>query len=527
MATPKLDDRPIVLSPHFGDAMDVANGTLRGERNRYVDRGALPAIADGARTARPAKLRVAATLSADAVAIVAASLLAVWAAAALNDVPLVSRLIVPFEADPHGGILVFILLTPFWLAALWAFGLYREPGRSIGGLNLSESLSGLTALTAASWLLLIVMVFVSGASAPVATLIAFWLLAVVLVPAARWVSRVTVWSSAAFQERVLIIGAGEVGHSLAAKIGKHAEYRLKLVGFLDDGEPRRNGNGAVHLPVIGALDDLRSIVAEQHIDRVIVAFSKARHNDFLRVVRACEDSGVRVNIVPRLFEVVSSRAVVDDVEGIPLLDVAHVELSRFNMAVKRVFDLIAGGLLCLVILPLVAVLGLAIKLDSRGPVFYRQERMGRGGRPFRIFKLRSMHDGADKLRLELIGENDYDGPMFKMHEDPRITRIGGWLRRWSFDELPQILNVMKGEMSLVGPRPLWVEEAKQCRGWTQKRLDITPGITGLWQVLGRSDIPFDEMVKLDYMYVTGWSLSWDIKLLLQTLPAVVQKRGAY
>ena len=297
--------------------------------------------------------------------------------------------------------------------------------------------------------------------------------------------------------------------------------------FLDDGEPRRNGNGGEHVPIIGTLADLHRIVAEEQIDRVIVAFSKARHNDFLHVVRACDTSGVRVNIVPRLFEVVSSRAVVDDVEGIPLLDVAHVELSRFNMAVKRGFDLVVGGFLCLFILPLVGVLGVLIKLDSKGPVFYRQARMGRGARPFRIFKLRSMRVGADQLRMELADQNEYSGPMFKMKEDPRVTRVGGLLRRWSLDELPQILNVMKGEMSLVGPRPLWVEEAKQCRGWTQKRLDITPGITGLWQVLGRSDIPFDEMVKLDYMYVTGWSLSWDIKLLLQTLPAVLEKRGAY
>ena len=154
--------------------------------------------------------------------------------------------------------------------------------------------------------------------------------------------------------------------------------------------------------------------------------------------------------------------------------------------------------------------------------------MGRGGEPFHIFKFRSMYAGADEERLELAeARNDYDGPMFKLRADPRITRVGGALRRWSIDELPQILNVMRGEMSLVGPRPLWTEEAKQCRGWTQKRLDITPGITGLWQVLGRSNIPFDEMVKLDYMYVTGWSLSWDIKLLLQTVPAVLNRRGAY
>src|SRR5665811_668764 len=340
----QVDERPLVSSPSVTDTADVASGTLRGESRCYAGREARPASADSARTTRPAKLRVAATLSADVVAIVADSLLAVWVAGAFDNVPVISRLIVPFESDPHGGVLMFVLLTPFWLAALWAFGLYREPGRSIGGMNLSESLSGLTALTAASWLLLIMMVFVLGASAPVATLIAFWMLAVVLVPAARWLSRVTVWSRAAFQERVLIIGAGEVGHTLAAKIGKHREYRMKLVGFLDDGEPRGNGNGGAHVPVIGALRDLHRIVAEEQIDRVIVAFSRARHNDFLRVVRACDDSGVRVNIVPRLFEVVSSRALVDDVEGIPLLDLSLIHISRFNMAFKRVFDLVVGGL---------------------------------------------------------------------------------------------------------------------------------------------------------------------------------------
>jgi exopolysaccharide biosynthesis polyprenyl glycosylphosphotransferase len=245
-------------------------------------------------------------------------------------------------------------------------------------------------------------------------------------------------------------------------------------------------------------------------------------------VRACADSGVKVNIVPRLFEVVSSRALVDDVEGIPLLDVGHVELSRFNMAVKRAFDLAVGGLLCIVVLPVMGVIAVVVKLESRGPVFFRQERMGRGGTSFRIFKFRSMYAGAEAQRLELAEEqNDYDGPMFKLKEDPRVTRVGRLLRRWSLDELPQFLNVMKGDMSLVGPRPLWVEEAKKCRGWTQKRLDITPGITGLWQVLGRTDIPFEEMVKLDYMYVTGWSLSWDIKLLMQTVPAVLNRRGAY
>jgi exopolysaccharide biosynthesis polyprenyl glycosylphosphotransferase len=244
-------------------------------------------------------------------------------------------------------------------------------------------------------------------------------------------------------------------------------------------------------------------------------------------VRTCADRGVRVNIVPRLFEILSSQTAMDDVEGIPLLDVAHVEMSRFNMVVKRVFDLLVGGAITLLALPVIGLLALAIKIDSRGPVFFRQERMGRGGRVFRIFKLRSMRVDAERLRYDLAEQNEYSGPMFKIKSDPRITRVGTIIRKWSLDEVPQIFNVLRGEMSLVGPRPLWVDEAARCRGWTKKRLDITPGITGLWQVTGRNDVPFDEMVKLDYMYVTGWTLSWDIKLLLETIPAVIGRRGAY
>jgi exopolysaccharide biosynthesis polyprenyl glycosylphosphotransferase len=515
-------------SQGVADVVNMGNGTVEERGAQRAARTPHEHAAGGARTRRPSDLRVIATLASDVVALVLCAVLAVGLVSEFHEVPLLHRLNGPFEGDLRFGILVFVCLTPYWLAALWVYGMYREPARSVGGFNLGEGLSGLTALTAASWLLLIVLVLAMGSQTPVAPLIAFWFLMIILVPLARWVGRVTVWSRASFKERVLIIGAGEVGHTLAAKIAAHPEYRIRLVGFLDDGEPRRNGTSAPAIPVIGSLADLDAIVEHEGVDRVIVAFSRARHNDFLRIVRACADSGVKVNIVPRLFEVVSSQALVDDVEGIPLLDVGHVELSRFNMAVKRAFDLVIGGLLCVVVLPFMGVIAIVIKLDSRGPVFYRQERMGRGGKPFWIYKFRSMYTGADEERLELAEEqNDYDGPMFKLKEDPRITRVGGTLRRWSIDEVPQILNVMKGDMSLVGPRPLWIEEAKQCRGWTQKRLDITPGMTGLWQVLGRTNIPFDEMVKLDYMYVTGWSLSWDIKLLLQTVPAVLNKRGAY
>ncbi len=521
---------PLVFVKGVADTVDMADGAFQqrsGLRSSVATSSAQHGAA-GVSTRRPSRLRVVATLSADIIGLLIAALIAVWVTVDLTALPLLHRLTGSFESDPATALLVLVLLTPYFVAALWAYGMYRDPARSVGGFNFGEGLTGLTALTAASWLLLIVFVLGQGSAAPVAPLIAYWFVASLTIPLARWVGRWTIWSRPSFHERVLIIGAGEVGHTVAAKVAAHPEYRIDLVGFLDDGEPRRKDGRGRALPLIGTLADLDAIIAEEGIDRVIVAFSRARHNDFLRVVRACSDSGVRVNIVPRLFEVVSSRALVDDIEGIPLLDVAHAELSTFNMGIKRVFDLIVGGLICMVALPLMAAVAVIIKLDSRGPVFFRQERMGRGGGTFRIFKFRTMHVGAEDERMELAEiHNDYDGPMFKLKNDPRITRVGAVLRHWSIDELPQMLNVMAGDMSLVGPRPLWVEEAKQCRGWTQKRLDITPGITGLWQVLGRSDIPFDEMVKLDYMYVTGWSLSWDIKLLFQTVPAVLNRRGAY
>ena len=474
----------------------------------------------------PGGARLSATVAADVVAFALAALVATAVALWHPDLPIVSRFGDVFPMGEGVGLAALVALIVWTMFVFYAVGLYRKPRHSISWSTLVEAVRGLTALTSACWAALLIVVAATGSTGAVGELIVFWAAAVVSVPVARWVSRRLLWSGPALTERVLVVGAGDVGHLVAAKIRRRTDLHMTVVGFLDDGEPRPNGDGP-YPPMLGSLKELAAVIRGQRVTRVVVAFSQARHQRFLDVVRTCADADVRVNIVPRLFEVISSRAGIDEIEGIPLLDVANVELSRFNMAVKRVFDLVVGGLLLVVLLPAIGVLALIVKLDSPGPVFFRQERMGRGGSVFRIFKMRSMRIGAEVLREDLSDRNEYSGPMFKMKEDPRLTRVGRWMRRWSLDELPQILNVVVGDMSLVGPRPLWVEEARQCTGWTKKRLDITPGITGLWQVTGRSDIPFDEMVKLDYMYVTGWSLSWDIKLLLQTMPAVLNKRGAY
>jgi exopolysaccharide biosynthesis polyprenyl glycosylphosphotransferase len=211
----------------------------------------------------------------------------------------------------------------------------------------------------------------------------------------------------------------------------------------------------------------------------------------------------------------------------PVVNLPPMRLSRCVRLTKRVVDMVVAGAGLVLLSPLLALVAAAVKLDSRGPVFFWQERHGRGGTIFRIVKFRTMRVGAEDERLALAPLNEITGALFKMKDDPRVTRVGRLLRRTSVDELPQLWNVVRGEMSLVGPRPFVVHESSQITGWASRRLDITPGMTGLWQVLGRTDIPFDEMVKLDYIYVTNWSLLWDLKILCQTIPVVLSRRGAY
>jgi exopolysaccharide biosynthesis polyprenyl glycosylphosphotransferase len=230
-------------------------------------------------------------------------------------------------------------------------------------------------------------------------------------------------------------------------------------------------------------------------------------------------------VVPRLHEVIGRRVEIDEVEGMTMLGMRTIGRSRTSLRLKRGIDIAGAGLGLLLIAPLMAAIAIAVKLTSRGPVLYRQERTGRGDRPFRMLKFRTMVEGADSLKTALLHLNEADGVMFKIADDPRITRFGRLLRRTSLDELPQLWNVLRGEMSLVGPRPLVPNEDDHCIGWHRTRLELTPGLTGPWQVAGRSKVPFEEMVKMDYLYVAEWSLWNDIRLLLRTLPVVVFAKG--
>ncbi len=266
------------------------------------------------------------------------------------------------------------------------------------------------------------------------------------------------------------------------------------------------------------------------VDRVVVAFSNEGHEAHLDLLRRMKERDVHVDVVPRLFEMVGSRAHLHAVEGIPLLGLPPLRLSRSWMLMKRTMDVSGAALGLLLLSPLLIAIAIAIKATSRGPVLFSQHRVGYQGKPFRILKFRTMVANAETLKPSVGHLNMHlggDPRMFKIPNDPRLTPVGRLLRRCALDELPQLVNVLRGEMSLVGPRPLILEEDSYVESWGRRRLDLKPGITGPWQALGGSNIPFEEMVRLDYLYITNWSLYDDVKWLWRTIPSLVSGRHAY
>ena len=346
--------------------------------------------------------------------------------------------------------------------------------------------------------------------------------ALVLIPIVRGSIRSWVLPHVMKPRRTLVVGSGPEAQLVKRKIEAHPEYGLDLVGFLDGNDPATPG------PVLGRPDEIATIIDRYEIDRVLLASSVGSHEATLDLVRAVRRPDVHISIVPRFFEIFTSHSTLDDIEGMPVVTLPPIRLGRSARVLKRSMDIVASGAALVFLSPLLGLIALLIKLDSDGRALYRQPRRGRLGSTFHIVKFRTMNIGAEQRRSEVLHMNEVDGPLFKIKgKDPRVTRVGGFLRRTSLDELPQLWNVFRGEMSLVGPRPFVVYEADQITGWARRRLDMTPGITGLWQVLGRNDIPFEEMTKLDYLYVTNWSVWWDLKIMCQTIPVVLGKRGAY
>jgi exopolysaccharide biosynthesis polyprenyl glycosylphosphotransferase len=317
-------------------------------------------------------------------------------------------------------------------------------------------------------------------------------------------------------ERVLFVGSADSAERLRAKLDA-AGGNAVLVGRMSIGvAPERD--------LVTAAETLHSIVDEMRVHRVVIEPSEPNPQVMLDFVREAKGTGARVSLLPRILEVVGSSIEVDDVHGLTLLGVRRFGLSRSAAAVKRSFDFVGATILLLLSSPLLAIIALLVRSDSRGPVIYRQTRIGRDGKPFLMWKFRTMVDGADAMKPALQGMNEAIG-LFKIADDPRVTRVGKRLRQYSLDELPQLVNVLRGEMSLVGPRPLVRDDDAQITGLDRRRLYLTPGMTGPWQILGSARVPLAEMIKLDYLYVTGWSLWSDVKILLRTVPYVLARRG--
>jgi exopolysaccharide biosynthesis polyprenyl glycosylphosphotransferase len=300
----------------------------------------------------------------------------------------------------------------------------------------------------------------------------------------------------------------------------------KLVGFVEQ-TGISHGRDFGRFKALGTVEAIPDLFSNGLIDEVIVALPASAHEESLVVLDLCERHGIGLKLVPDLFEMSLSRVRVDDIAGIPLLDVRERPLRRLETATKRFLDILVAAILLCLTAPILALLAALIRIESKGPPLLRQARVGLGGQVFSCLKLRTMYPGAEELQPALLRSNEVDGPLFKIRNDPRCTRVGRPIRRWSLDELPQLWNVLRGEMSIVGPRPALPVEVEQYTPSHRKRLDAKPGLTGLWQVSGRSDLPFDEMVLMDVNYVENWSLAFDIKILLRTIIAVLGRHGAY
>jgi len=327
-------------------------------------------------------------------------------------------------------------------------------------------------------------------------------------------------------QRVLIVGAGETGRAVMRNVVAQPELGYMVVGFVDD-KPERGNRDIGRLKGLGGTDRIAEVVRDHAVDEVIITLPWQYHRQIMSIMAQCERARVSVRIVPDMFQMSLSHVDIDDLSGIPLIGLKSVSIRGWNLAVKRAIDMAVAGLGLLLLSPLLLVISALIKLDSSGAAVFRQTRVGRGGRPFTVLKFRTMREGAEQEVEALSALNETGGPLFKIRNDPRLTKVGQILRRTSLDELPQLYNVLRGEMSIIGPRPGLPSEVEQYQDWHRKRLETWPGMTGLWQVSGRSDLSFDEMVLLDIYYIENWSLLLDLQIALRTIPAILFGTGAY
>ncbi|MCK5566326.1 MAG: sugar transferase, partial [Actinomycetia bacterium] len=326
----------------------------------------------------------------------------------------------------------------------------------------------------------------------------------------------------------LIIGVGEDANRIRKTFNDDLYNDMEVVGIIDKKEiiDREKGNLG-NYGTIGYLENIKDIIIQNKIHTLVISGRQYQYYEILDIIEVLKGMDVLILMFPGFFEFSINRMESREVSGIPLLHIANIGFFGHSLFIKNIFDYVLGLIFFIIFIPIYLVVGLIIKVDSRGPVFYKQKRATKDGKEFLMYKFRTMVVEADKLLEKLKDENETDGPLFKIKKDPRITRVGRFLRRLSIDEVPQIINVLRGELSLIGTRPPLLEEVSEYKKWHRKRLNVKQGITGLWQVAGRSELGFEEGIKLDLYYIQNWSIGMDIKILLKTIPAIISRRGAY
>ena len=326
--------------------------------------------------------------------------------------------------------------------------------------------------------------------------------------------------------RVLVVGAGDVGRTVIRTVMAQPELGYRIVALVDDHFDKSSQNIGPILTFEGT-HHVPQIVDEQHVDEVVVAWPWSNHQKIVDIIQVCDQIGVRARTVPDIFQLSLNRVDVEDLGGVPLIGLKTTAIRGTNLLIKRVIDLTLGGLVVIISLPFMAILAVAVKLDLAGPVIFKQKRIGMHGCEFVAYKFRSMKQGAEEEQSRLLVYNEATGPLFKMRDDPRMTRVGRFLRKTSLDELPQLFNMIRGDMSLVGPRPHTPSEVAQYEDWHKQVFEAPPGLTGLPQVSGRSQLSFDEQCLLDIYYIENWSPALDLKIILRTIPKMLSGEGAY
>ncbi len=344
--------------------------------------------------------------------------------------------------------------------------------------------------------------------------------------------RERIWARGIGVDRVLVIGGGRAAHRILQWLLGQPHMGYKVVGYVDQ-SPRSElthiatSTGVQAPAYLGTIDELRTIASREQVDEVIIALSPSEHERSLSVMNLCRQMDIEFKLVPDLYTMALDHVDIHEVAGLPLIGLKPATISGWNFAVKRAMDIALSLFILIAFGWLLVLIAIAIKFDSRGPVFFRQERVGRNGRRFHCYKFRTMVTDAEARKPDLQKATGRETLLFKMKDDPRRTRVGRWLRQSSLDEAPQFFNVLLGEMSVVGPRPMVPVEVAEYQDWHFERLLVPPGMTGLWQVNGRSNLTFDEMVRLDLYYAENWSPWLDVKTIIRTVPAVLTARGAY